>query len=69
MDNIIVIGYRHEGRNTGKPYGAYAKNEKTGKTFYLGSYSSIVRRDIFAPRMLRYKLKHPSTQFKNFCNG
>lgn len=66
MENIIVIGYRHEGRDVGKPYGAYARNTKTGKSFYLGSYSSIKRRDHLAPKLLAKKLEKPSSEFKRF---
>lgn len=69
MENIIVIGYRHEGRDIGKPYGAYARNTNTGKSFYLGSYSSIKKRDLLAPKALKMKMDNPSSEFKRFCDG
>ena len=68
-EDIIIIGYRHDGRNVGKPYGAYAKNRLTGKTFYLGSYSSINSRERLSKRLLSNKMKNPSEQFKRFLNG
>lgn len=69
MEKVVIIGYRHEGRDTGKPYGAYAKNTKTGKTFYLGSYPSVKTRDHLAPKLLAKKLANPSSEFKRFCDG
>ena len=65
--NIEIHYHRHEGREVGRPFGAYALNKITGKRFYLDSYTTEQRREFMAPKRLEYKIKHPCDVFRKFA--
>jgi len=69
--NLIIIGHRHDGRDNemGSPFGAYAKNTQTDRTFYLASYRTEELRERLAPILLKRKMENPSDQFKSFMNA
>lgn len=68
MNHLQIINYEYSYNNS-YYFAASVLNKLTGKSFLLGHYNSLTKRDKLAPLILTLKLKNPSTNFQNFLNN